>query len=220
MVSSTSPTTLQGAPSDETERVRRRYDRVAAIYDAMEWWMELGARRWRVELWQRVPPGRVLELGAGTGKNIAHYPRSAEVTATDISARMLGRADRRARRLGRSVDLQIADAQALPFPDASFDAVVATFVFCSIPEPTRALAEARRVLREGGRLLLLEHVLSRRPLLRGIMRTFDFVPYTLWGAHMNRETADLVAASGFCETRRFDRFLDIVTRIEARSGPR
>lgn len=137
-------------PRGETELVRQRYDRIAAIYDVMESWMELRARRWRAELWARVPPGRVLELGAGTGKNLPYYPPSAEITAIDISPRMLERAHRRARRLAMTVDLRVADAQELPFPDESFDTIVTTFVFCSIPDPARALAEARRVLRPGG----------------------------------------------------------------------
>lgn len=203
---------------DETEVVRQRYDRIAAIYDALESGMELRARKWRADLWARVPAGRVLELGAGTGKNIPYYPRNAEIIATDISPRMLERARRRAYRLGVAVDLRVADAQQLPFPDQSFDTVVTTFVFCSIPDPARALAEALRVLRPGGRLLLLEHVLSQRPVLRWLMRKFDIVPYRLWGAHINRETVELVAAAGGVDVRRFDLSLDIVTRIEARRG--
>lgn len=208
------------ALGDETELVRQRYDRIAAIYDLLESGMELRARKWRAELWARVPPGRVLELGAGTGKNIPYYPRDTEIIATDISPRMLERAHRRARRLGVSVDLRLADAQRLAFPDESFDAIVTTFVFCSIPDPARALAEALRVLRPGGRLLLLEHVLSQRPVLRCLMRKLDFVPYRLWGAHINRETAELVATSGCVDVRRFDLSLDIVTRIEARRPER
>lgn len=215
----TSPAVFPPVVRDETELVRHRYDRIAAVYDLMESLMELRARKWRAELWSRVPPGRVLELGAGTGKNIPYYPREAEIVATDISPRMLERARRRARRLGRDVDLRIVDAQQLPFPDESFDTIVTTFVFCSIPDPARALAEARRVLRPGGRLPLLEHVISQQPVLRWLMRKLDFVPYRLWGAHINRETVALVAASGCVDVRRFDRALDVVTRIEALRGP-
>lgn len=204
---------------DETALVRQRHDRIAAIYDLMESWMELRARKWRAELWARVPPGRVLELGAGTGKNLPYYPRNAEITAIDISPRMLERAHRRARHLAVAVDLRVADAQELPFPDESFDTIVTTFVFCSIPDPARALAEARRVLRPGGQLLMLEHVLSQRPILRWLMRKLDFVPSRLWGAHINRETVASVAAAGCVEIRRFDLSLDVVTRIEAWRGP-
>lgn len=204
---------------DETEVVRQRYDRIAAVYDLMESWMELRARTWRADLWQRVPPGRVLELGVGTGKNLRYYPHGAQVTAIDISLRMLERAQRRARRLAVPVDLQVADAEQLPFPDQSFDTIVTTFVFCSIPDPRRALAEALRVLRPGGRLLFLEHVLSRRRVLRWVMRTFDFVPYRLWGAHLNRETVALVEAAGCVDVRHYDLSLDVVTRIEAKKGP-
>jgi len=152
--------------ADELALVRRRYDRIAAFYDPLEWVMELRFRQWRRLLWNLVDGRRVLELGVGTGKNIPFYPQHADIISIDISARMLDVARGRAARFGSTVTLQLADAQALPFDDDSFDSIVGTFVFCSIPDPRAALAEAVRVLRPGGQLLLLEHVLSRRPILR------------------------------------------------------
>ena len=213
------PTTRESLPdqanADELEVVRRRYDRIAAVYDPLEWMMELRFRRWRRLLWARVGPGRVLELGVGTGKNIPYYPEGADVVAVDISEKMLAEARRRASSLDHDVRLELADAQALPYPDDSFDTVVGTFVFCSIPEPELALAEARRVLRPGGRLLLLEHVLSKNPILRRLMRWFDPIPYWIWGAHINRDTVTTVQRGGFVDVRAQPRSLDFVVEIGA-----
>jgi len=202
-----------------TKLTRTRYDRIAPLYDALEWAMELTRfRAWRQDLWAQVHGGqRVLELGIGTGKNIPYYPNDADMTAIDLSEQMVSRARRRATRLGVEVALHLEDAQALSFADASFDAVVATFVFCSVPDPIVGLAEARRVLRPGGRLLLLEHVLSKKPVLRRLMQWLDPIPFHIWGAHINRETVDNVIIAGFEEVQVRDLSLDIVKSIEARA---
>jgi ubiquinone/menaquinone biosynthesis C-methylase UbiE len=206
--------------AQETEIARRRYDRIAPIYDAIEWLMELRFRRWRREIWDLVDGVDVLELGVGTGKNLRFHPPSMEITAIDISERMLDRARRRAARLGSSARLQLADAQALPFDDASFDNVVATFLFCSVPDPVQGLREALRVLRPGGRLLLLEHVISEMPVLRTLMRWFDPIPFHIWGAHIDRDTVANVRAAGFAEVDSRDKSLDIVKLITARAPGR
>lgn len=103
--------------------------------------------------------GRTLEIGVGTGFNIAHYPPAVtELVITDPSEGMLARAHGRARDAGRDVGSALAGADALPFPDASFDTVVVTLVLCSVPSQATALAEIRRVLKPNGHLLFLEHV--------------------------------------------------------------
>lgn len=202
-----------------TQLTRRRYDRIAPVYDALDWIVEWWARRWRRDLWSLVSPGRLLELGVGTGKNIRYYPHGHEIVAVDISERMLSRARRKADRLGVPVHFDLGDAQQLAYPDASFDVVVATFLFCSVPDPVLGLTEARRVLRPGGQLLLLEHVLSRRPLLGTIMRWLDPIPFHVWGAHINRRTEENVRLAGFCNVRETCLSLDVVKRIEA-AAPR
>ncbi|MBT8467832.1 MAG: class I SAM-dependent methyltransferase [Deltaproteobacteria bacterium] len=175
-------------------------------------------RTWRQALLAQVRDDeRVLELGVGTGKNIPYYPNGAGVTAIDLSENMLSRARRRATRLGVEVALHVDDAQALAFADASFDAVVATFVFCSVPDPVAGLREARRVLRPGGRLLLLEHVLSEKPLLRRLMQWLDPIPVHIWGAHIDRDTVDNIRVAGFEDVQAQDLSLDIVKAITARA---
>lgn len=202
-----------------TELTRKRYDRIAPLYDALEWTMErMRFQSWRQALWAQVHTGeRVLELGVGTGKNIPYYPNGVDMTAVELSEGMLSKAHKRATRLGAEVALSLEDAQALSFADASFDVVVATFVFCSVPDPVAGLAEARRVLRPGGRLLLLEHVLSEKPILRSLMRWLDPIPVHIWGAHIDRETVDNVHSAGFEEVVAQNMSIDIVKSISARA---
>lgn len=199
----------------QTELARKRYDRIAPLYDTCESLMELHMRQWRRDLWHRVGSGRILELGVGTGKNMPYYPAAADIVALDISEKMLARARRRAERLGTRVDLQVGDVQRMPYPDQSFDVVVATFLFCSVPDPLLGLKEARRVLTPGGRLLLLEHVLSKYVILRRIMKWLDPIPFHLWGAHIDRETDATVRAAGFAGVVDTNLSLDVVKRIEA-----
>lgn len=200
----------------QTEVTRKRYDRIAQIYDALEWLPEFQFQHWRKDLWRNVHQDeKVLELGVGTGKNMPYFPQGTQITAIDISEKMLARAGRRAKRLGIDVKLQVADAQELPYTDAAFDTVVTTFVFCSVPDPIKGLREARRVLKPGGRLLMVEHVLSEHALLRQLMEWLDPVTHFLWGAHIDRETVANARTAGFIRVREQDLALDIVKRIEA-----
>lgn len=212
-------TTVVASPTliATTARVRRRYDRIAPLYDVLEGPMELGARLWRRAQWEGIGAERVLEVGVGTGRSIELYPARADVTAIDISPRMLERARGRAAALGSNADLRVADVQALPFDDGGFDIVIATFVFCSVPDPVLGLREVRRVLRPGGRLSLLEHVLSQRWWLRPVMRVLDPVTSVLWGAHIARDTAANVARSGFSHFETRDLVLDVVEIISAKA---
>jgi len=138
--------------------------------------------------------GDVLEIGCGTGMMFEHYGAGARVRALEIDDAFRERA--RAQAEGRDVEIVSGDAQALAFPDASFDAVVACLVFCSIPDARRALAEARRVLRPGGELRLVEHVVSDRAIPRALMHVADPIWLHLneQGCHMNRDTLATVRA--------------------------
>lgn len=200
----------------ETALVRRRYDRLARIYDALQWPMERRAHRWRRQIWEQVKGPEVLEVGAGTGANFEFYRPQLEVTTTDVAPKMLEQARRRAEKLDIEATIEIADAQQLQYPDDRFDTVVATFVFCSVPDPLRGLDELHRVLKPGGQLLMLEHVLTEKPVLRWLMRLVDPLVARVWGAHIARETVDNVRRAGFEEVVDTDLSLDIVKRIEAR----
>lgn len=206
-----------GRDERATARTRARYDRNARFYDLMESGAELKFSSWRERLWSRLQGGRVLEVGVGTGKNISYYPENAEMTAIDLSPGMLDQARKKAADRGASVELLEADAQALPFPDASFDAAVATFVFCSVPDPVLGLEELKRVLAPGGQLVLLEHVLSHRPLLQRPMSLFNPVAVRMTGANIDRKTAENVRRAGFEEVEAEKLWLDVVEMIEARA---
>lgn len=170
---------------EDSSVVQRRYDRIARAYDLLEGSMELLAlTRWRRLLWARVGDRsrRVLEVGVGTGKNLPLWPAGADITAIDLSERMLERARRRARALGLSPRLERMDVEALELPDDGFDAAVASFVFCPVADPLRGLRELRRVLRPGGRLLLLEHQRSESPLVARVLDVLDPLLARIWGA--------------------------------------
>jgi ubiquinone/menaquinone biosynthesis C-methylase UbiE len=141
--------------------------------------------------------GGVLEIGAGTGFNLPHYPDAvSELVLTDQLDGMLARARKRADASGRSVTVARAAVERLPYPDASFDTVVASFVLCSVENQAAALTEIERVLRPGGRYLFLEHVRAAEP---GLARTQDRIE-PLWkvvsfGCHPNRETLARIEAA-------------------------
>ena len=151
-----------------------------------------GLARLRDEL-LREARGRVLEIGVGTGLNASHYPPEAAVLGIEPDASMRRRAQRRS---GPKLQVRDGDAQHLDLPDASFDTVVGTLVFCSIPDVDAALAEAVRVLKPGGRLLLLEHV---RPAGAWGMVADAVTPgWKLFtgGCHLNRDPKPKLEALG------------------------
>jgi ubiquinone/menaquinone biosynthesis C-methylase UbiE len=173
----------------------RLYDRIMAGTE------RAGLGAMRRELLSQAS-GRVLELGAGTGHNLEHYTDAVtELVMTEPDPHMASRLRERAAHEASAiaaVRVVEATAEELPFDDGSFDTVVATLVFCTVEDPMRALAEARRVLVEGGRLLYLEHVRSRRP---GLARWQDWLerPWGFVGAgcHPNRPTDQSLASAGF-----------------------
>lgn len=182
-----------------TAHTRSRYDLLAPLYDLMEAPVErLRYRAWRRTLWDDVHGPDVLELGVGTGKNIPYYPSGVHVTAVDLSAHMLRRARHVLQNhLGTRATLLEMDIQALDFPNGAFDDVVATFVFCSVPDPVLGLREALRVTRPGGRLHLLEHMRSDTPYLARLMDVADPAIHWLTGVHVARETVQNVQTAGW-----------------------
>jgi len=180
----------------ETMATRARYNRIAPLYDFLETLAERRYRNWRQRVWSLVEGPKVLEVGVGTGKNMPYYPPGVQVTGVDLSEKMLLRARRRAERMGLSVALLQMDAQVLDFPDDTFDSAVATFVFCSVPDPVQGLREMARVVRPGGRIVLLEHVRAEHPLLGRLMDLLDPLVARLMGPHINRETVENVRRAG------------------------
>jgi phosphatidylethanolamine/phosphatidyl-N-methylethanolamine N-methyltransferase len=185
----------------DTQATRARYDRLAPVYDQMEFLAERRFQPWRQKLWSLVPPGNVLEVGVGTGKNMPYYPDDVQVVGIDLSDRMLAQAQQRAREEGVEVALHQMDAQNLGFEEDSFDAAIATFVFCSVPDAIRGLEELARVVNPEGQLLLLEHVRVNQPLIGPLMDLLNPAVVRIMGANINRRTEENVRRAGLVVER-------------------
>jgi ubiquinone/menaquinone biosynthesis C-methylase UbiE len=153
-------------------------------------------RHWRKEMLSHAE-GKVLEVGIGTGKNIPYYPSEAELTGIDFSEKMLSKAKKKYGQ--KEVNLLLMDIQDMSFDDDTFDTVVASCVFCSVPDPVQGLREIRRVCRDGGKILMLEHMRSMNKIIGPLMDVANPVPLYLYGANINRRTMDNLVKAGFSE---------------------
>jgi ubiquinone/menaquinone biosynthesis C-methylase UbiE len=204
----------------ETDRTRAHYDREASKYDRRVQFFERllfgDGRQWVCSQAE----GEVLEIALGTGRNLPFYPDDVLLTGVELSSAMLEIARKRAADLGRAADLQVGDAESLDFPAERFDTVVCTLSLCTIPNDRAAVAEAKRVLRPGGRFLLLEHVRSPGPAIRAGQRMLDPLFVRFQCDHLLREPLEHLEAEGF-EIERLERSkLGIVERIAARKPAR
>lgn len=200
-----------------SELIRKRYDRISAVYDAMERMMGSREAEWRQRLMSKIEGRDVLEVGVGTGRNFPLYPKGLRVTAIDFSSGMLRRAQAKLDRLDRSdITLLGADVQDLPFGARSFDTVITTCVFCSVPDPIQGLKEIARVLRPTGRLVMLEHVLSCKFGLGQAMHLVNPIVRSIVGANINRETRSNLLRAYFKVVEEHDLWLDIMKLFVAR----
>jgi ubiquinone/menaquinone biosynthesis C-methylase UbiE len=204
------------ATRDPNAKARRVWDKAAPRYDdGMGFFERTFLEDGREWLTSRAR-GRVLEVAVGTGRDLPFYPADVTLTGIDLSPAMLRIARRRAAGLGRQAELLVGDAQQLPFDDGSFDSVVTALALCSIPDPATAIAEMKRVLVPGGRLLLLDHVRSSWPPVVAGQWLVERVTIPAAGDHLTRRHLPLVRAAGFeiVETER--RKLGTIERIHAR----
>ncbi|WP_410645859.1 class I SAM-dependent methyltransferase [Amycolatopsis sp. lyj-346] len=200
----------------KAERWRRYWDRKSTTYDAeMGCWDRRlfgDSREWACGQ----ATGEVLEVAVGTGLNLPWYPAEVTLTGVDLSEGMLAIARDRARRLGRPATLREGDAHRLPFAEDSFDTVLCTFGLCAISRPAAAVGEMVRVLRPGGRLILVDHVESSSRVVRGLQWLVELASVPLAGEHFRRRPSKLVEALGLPVERR-ERFkLGLVERLVAR----
>jgi ubiquinone/menaquinone biosynthesis C-methylase UbiE len=171
----------------------------ALLYDPFLWLGEIAGMRRRRSRLVRSSRGRVVEIGAGTGLNIAHYPDGiAELVLMEPEPAMRRRLAHRLQRHGRAARIIDAPAERLPLPDASVDTVVSTLVLCTVDDPERALREIARVLRPDGQLLFIEHVRASSRLLAA-WQDYLFQPWRHFaaGCCCNRPTGELMRACGF-----------------------
>lgn len=171
---------------------------ISALYDPLIAPLDpMGLRRFRQ--WAvRAARGRVLEIGIGTGLNLRYYGDVDTIAAIDPDESSLRRAARRSDSSHNDITLFQASAEALPFTNESFDVVLGTLVFCTIPDPMRALDEAKRVLKPGGVFRLVEHVRAPGgPVAWLQTRVTPAWKQIAGGCHLDRETASSVAQAGF-----------------------
>ncbi len=200
----------------QNERKLRSYAEEAPTYDQEmdffeKWIIGTEHRDWACSR----AVGTTLEVAIGTGLNLPHYPEDLTLTGIDLSPDMLTIAATRAERLDRAVALLEADAQDLPFLDDSFDTVVCTYALCSVPDDVLAMGEMSRVLRLGGRLILVDHVRSTLPPLFWMQWLYEYIPSRTKGEYMTRRPAQHLKTDDF-QISEHDRLrLGVVERLMA-----
>jgi ubiquinone/menaquinone biosynthesis C-methylase UbiE len=200
----------------------QKYQRIAPFYDLLDLAFERRRyRRMRPMLFRGLA-GRILDAGVGTGRNIEFYPAGAETVGVDLSSAMLRRAERRRAVLGRRVELRQMDVTRLDFPDASFDAAVATFLFCVLPDDRQvpALRELARVVKPGGPIRLLEYVRPADPLRRAVTRLWEPWMAFAYGAGFDRRTEERLPEAGLELVEARFVHADLIRLIKARAPMR
>ncbi len=167
------------------------YDRVQASYDA-----RMAPRK--AAMFADLA-GTVVEIGPGTGANLAHLPRHVRWIGIEPNPHMQARLRQRAAATGIAAEFRLASAHGLELDDASVDVVLSTLVLCSVPDPGAVLAEVRRVLRPGGRFVFIEHVAAPRGTF---LRRLQHLLGPLWsfmadGCRPDRELGTAIRAAGF-----------------------
>ncbi len=198
------------------ERLRRYWDKSAKSYDGemalFERVLLADGRKWACSQ----ASGDVLEVAIGTGRNLPFYRSDVRLTGVEFSPAMLDIARERASALDRQVDLRLGDAQALDLPDATFDTVLCTLSLCAIPDERRAIAEMKRVLRPGGRLVLVDHVAGSPAWVRAIQWLLELITIPLGREHFRRRPLRVVQAEGFVVESSQRAKLGIIERVLAR----
>ena len=202
--------------SQETERVRRVQDKHASGYDRQIGFFERilfqGGREWACSQAE----GETLEIAFGTARNLPYYPANVHLTGVELSPEMTAIALERLAEEGRDADLRVSDVQDLEFDSETFDTVVSTLTICTIPDPRQAAREAFRVLRPGGRFLLMEHVRSPVTPVRAVQRLLEPLAVRFEADHLLRQPVVYLREAGF-EVGRVERSKwGIVERIVAR----
>ena len=193
-----------------------KWNRSAKSFD----WMNSGVER-RYGSWKRAlfakSRGKVMLVAAGTGLDFPLFPPDLDIVAIDFSPEMVVRAKLKAARYRGHLEVVEADVEDLQFSDESFDTVVTSCTFCSVPDPVQGLREVHRVLKPDGQMLMFEHVRPGNFLL-GMMMDGITPIVRKTGPELNRRTADNIRRAGFRITREFNVYLDMVKLFEAAKG--
>ncbi len=182
--------------SNKTKKISGRFDRYSFFCDLFEYLPEkLLYGKWRRRFVSKLK-GKILEVGVGTGKNLQYYSKEAKVTGIDFSPGMLNGAIKESNRIKLNCSLLQMDAQDLKFEDSSFNNVFCTFVLCSVPDPVKALKEMRRVCKQGGRIVMIEHVLSKNKVIAFLQHLHNPFWRLLSGVNINRDTLGNIKNAG------------------------
>jgi ubiquinone/menaquinone biosynthesis C-methylase UbiE len=168
-----------------------KYDREADLIE--RWLFGTEHRGWACSQ----ATGDTLEVAIGTGLNLTHYPADVRLIGIDLSPEMLALAEARRKELGRRLRLTEGDAQDLPFADGSFDTVVCTYALCSVPDDAAAISEMHRVLKPGGRLILVDHIRSSVLPIFWLQWLYEFIPRRTKGEYATRRPSVHVLAPDF-----------------------
>lgn len=175
----------------------RKYNRIARIYDVINRGTEKRwFSKWKKEFFSPLK-GKILEVGIGTGKSIEYFGEGAKVIGIDPSEKMLAKAREKLVKLDKeNVILIEGDVENMKFEDNTFDYVVTSCVFCSVPNPVNGLQEIRRVLKPTGKLIMMEHVLSKNPIIALIEHLHNPITKFIFGVNINRNTKQNILSSG------------------------
>ncbi len=190
-----------------------KWDNAAKSFDIMNSGIELRYGEKKREWFSR-SSGRILLVAVGTGLDLQYFSPEQKVVGIDISSKMLEKAKVKSNDLASDTELVRADAQMLGFADNSFDSVVTSCTFCSVPDPVLGLKEIRRVMKPGGKLLMFEHVRSNIFWMGPMMDLLTKVTRKV-GPDLNRRTRENVIRAGFRLTREINVYLDMVKLFEA-----
>jgi ubiquinone/menaquinone biosynthesis C-methylase UbiE len=201
------------------QKTSKKYSRIARWYDLFEYPIE------RI-LFQKLRAEAVsytyketLEVGVGTGKNLPYYLPDIELTAIDFSPGMLMIAREKQQKVHlKQLRLYEMDVQHLTFADNTFDTVVSTFVFCTVPDPIAALREVYRVLKPSGTAVFLEHMKSRHSILNVLLSLMNIVSTRVLGTSMVRETQKNIELTGFAIETVKQKVFDVVRLIIAKKS--
>lgn len=198
----------------QKDSVEARYDRVARFYDALMTFVEWFVSRNRKALLRQAGT-MILEVGVGTGNSFRDYPKGKRIVAVDISREMLNRAKAKITNYDGTVSLRHEDVQKLSFDDEAFDTVFTSCVFCSVADPVEGLRELHRVLRKGGRLLMVEHVRSQGRLSGSLMDRLNPLVSKYGVDNINRDTVGNLRRAGFKVEQDRNLVYDVVKAIVA-----
>lgn len=197
--------------------IQNKYDEFASKYNLEEWINNhiFGVKRLRRQLFGQAG-GKVLDVAAGIGGNFPYLPQQSEITAIDLSPGMLDKARVRAKELGLKVTFQVMDAEALDFPDDTFDTVISSLSTCTFPDPIGALREMARVVKPDGQILLLEHGRSSWKLLGWHQDRTAHSHYAAAGCRWNQEPLELIQSAGLSVVKAQRHLAGVFHAIEAR----